>query len=199
MLTCHSGPDAADVAKAKEMCIELLESVQKNYEEFKERGPRGGGGSRNDHQGGGGGGGGYQQHDRNGSGSYGSGNGQQYGVYNQPQYASGAQSPQAMQPQGQEQQQQQMDPAQVAAWIQYYTANPQQDPYAQYGGYAAVMAQYYQDAQQQGGVMGQQAQGYAGSPTQQQVGGQNGGYGAPPGQLDGADEAPPPPPPPPGA
>ncbi|KAI5360007.1 Putative KH domain containing protein RIK/BLOM7 [Septoria linicola] len=38
------------------------------------------------------------------------------------------------------------DPAeqqkQYAAWAAYYAANPQADPYAAYGGYAAVMAQY---------------------------------------------------------
>lgn len=180
MLTLTSGPDANDVERARELCLELLENVKKSYDAFKERGPRGsGGGDR------GGGGyddnrGGYGQRDRNGGSNSYDANSQQYGYHQQP-YGGGAQSPQAAQPQGQEQAYN-MDPQQVAAWVQYYAANPDQDPYAQYGGYGAVMAQYY----------GQQA-GYASSPTQQQ----NGMMPPPPGSA--GEDVPPPPPPPPGA
>ncbi|KAK3702025.1 hypothetical protein LTR37_015139 [Vermiconidia calcicola] len=208
-----AGPNPAEVQRAKEMSLELLESVKDNYESFKERPPRpsgpdrgsfgGGGGGGGYDQRGGGGGGGYHQRDRNGSGSYGGES--QYGGgggYGQPQTpiaayggAGGAQSPtsyaaaQAQAPTDPAEQQRQMQ-----AWIQYYAANPDQDPYAQYGGYGYVMQMYAAQGatpggQQQGGYGG--AGGYAGSPQQQ-----NGGYGGAPPPPPPDDQAPPPPPPP---
>lgn len=183
------------VQEAKRQCLDLLETVKQAYDEFKERGPRGGGGDRggrgyDDHRGG------YNHRDRNGSGSYGGtnqqygGNTQQHGYnqgsYNQG-YAGGAQSPQSVQAQGQ-QQGFNMDPTQVAAWIQYYSEHPDQDPYIGYGGYGAVMAQYF------GGQQPGQQQGYAGSPTQQTATGQQNGGAIPPPPPPESDIPPPPPP-----
>lgn len=177
------------VETAKDMCLSLLDSVKEAYEAFKERGPPNRGGY------GGGDRGGYHSRggDRQNSGSYGGGSaygggnayggggdssygayGQNYGQgYGQQGYG-GAQSPTAAQaaPSG--------DPAeqmkQYEAWAAYYTANPSADPYAAYGGYAVMMAQYMQG-------YGQTSQ----TPT-------NGS--APPPPPD--DSNPPPPPPPPG-
>ncbi|KAK5163754.1 uncharacterized protein LTR77_010427 [Saxophila tyrrhenica] len=195
-----ASPDATMVEKAKEMCLQLLDSVRENYESFKQRPPRSAG---PDHRGGfdnqrsgsnGGYQGGYNQ-DRNGSGSYGgnpqqdmSGYGGSYGgtpYQQQPAYgapAGGAQSPTAPAPA--------MDSTQIAAWTAYYAQNPDEDPYKPYGGYAYIMSYYAQTGAVPAG--GQQAGGYAGSPQQQ-----NGGYNAVP-PPPGASEAPPPPPPPPG-
>lgn len=191
-----SGPDPNEVQNAKQLCVDLLESVKQSYEAFKERGPRGrdGGG-----YGGGGGGnygddsrGAYHQRERNGgSGSYGGGSGQ-YGYGQQGGNYGDAQVPQAAAAaasaplQMDAEQQRQMD-----AWIQYYAANPTQDPYAQYGGYGYVMSVYAAG----GGLPGQQAPGYAGSPTQA---GSN-GQAPPPPPPPPQDEVPPPPPPPPGS
>ncbi|KAF2479865.1 hypothetical protein BDY17DRAFT_302825 [Neohortaea acidophila] len=179
-----AGPDPNQVEVAKQQCIDLLDTVKGNYQEFKERGPRGGsgggrGGGYDDRRGGG-----YEQRERNnGSGTYG-GNGQAYN-YQQPQqaaYGGVAQSPPAaLQQPDQQAQAANMDPAVLAAWVQYYQEHPDQDPYAAYGGYAAMMAQYYQAQPQQ-----PQYPGYAGSPVQQQYPGYAGQNGA----------APPPPPPP---
>lgn len=199
-----AGPDAAEVERAKGMCISLLESVQQSYEAFKERGPRGSGSYGGDRYGGGGDRGGYQgrRQDSNG-GSYGQqdsyGGGSSYGnqsaggygggsAYgNQPQsagyggFAAGAQSPQSAQPASAMSADQQ---AQFEAWAAYYDQNPTADPYQAYGGYRAyttMMAQYYPQGYQQG---------QAGNPAQAQ-----GGYGQMPAQNGAAGGAPPPPPP----
>ncbi|KAK3620752.1 hypothetical protein LTR56_023221 [Elasticomyces elasticus] len=77
-----AGPDPAEVERAKEMCISLLDSVKESYDAFKERGPRGGGGDRfggggsgerGGYGGGGGDRGGYHGGDR--QNSYGGGSG----------------------------------------------------------------------------------------------------------------------------
>lgn len=84
-------------------------------------------------------------------------------------------------------------------WAQYYAANPEQDPYAPYGGYAQVMAQYMTGYQAYyGGQQGYQAQSPApGAP------GAAGGAAAPPppppSEPSYGYSAPPPPPPPPAA
>ncbi|KAK3627269.1 hypothetical protein LTR56_013747 [Elasticomyces elasticus] len=97
-----AGPDPAEVERAKEMCISLLDSVKESYDAFKERGPRGGGGERfggggGDRGGYGGGGGdrgGYHGGDRQnsyggGGGGSGYGGGQQQQQQQNP-YAGGA-------------------------------------------------------------------------------------------------------------
>lgn len=199
MLTHHSGPDAAEVERAKDMCIELLNTVKTAYDQFKERGPRGGGGYYGGDRGGYNGGedrGGYHQRERHPSGSYGGGSqyggSSQYGGgYNpqQPAGYGGAQSPAAAQasagqPQAAANPAEQQ--AQYQAWAAYYAANPAQDPYATYGGYGAVMAAYMQNP---GYYQQQQGQPMAGSPTA----GQN-GYGAPPPPPPEDSSVPPPPP-----
>ncbi|KAF2166984.1 hypothetical protein M409DRAFT_23028 [Zasmidium cellare ATCC 36951] len=188
-----AGPEQPMVDSAKEMCLSLLESVKESYEAFKDRGPPNRGGF------GGGDRGGYHNRggDRQNSGSYGGGSGygggsayggngdSSYGAYGQ-NYGQGygqqgygdAQSPVAAPTQT-------GDPAeqmkQYEAWAAYYAANPSADPYAAYGGYAAMMAQYMQGYTQTAG----QSQ----TPTN--------GSAPPPPPPDDAN--PPPPPPPPGA
>ncbi|KAK4957964.1 hypothetical protein LTR10_004389 [Elasticomyces elasticus] len=94
-----AGPDPAEVERAKEMCISLLDSVKESYDAFKERGPRGGGGDRfggggsgerGGYGGGGGDRGGYHGGDR--QNSYGGGSGYGGGGQQQQQnpYAGGA-------------------------------------------------------------------------------------------------------------
>jgi len=195
-----AGPEQAQVDAAEEMCTSLLDSVREAYEAYKERGPpqRGppGGGNGYNRQYSGDQGG-YGRGDRHGSGSYGGGSaydpttasnyggGSSYGgQYSQAgyagQYAGGAQSPTAAAQAAQTP----TDPAeqqkQYEAWAAYYAANPSADPYAAYGGYAAVMAQYMQ----------------AGYGQQQQPGHQAPGNGqAPPPPPPDEGNAPPPPPP----
>lgn len=181
------------------MARQLLETVRQNYEAHKERPPRSAGPDRGGFGGGYGGprdrGDGYQQHDRNGSGSYGGNSAYdpnaQYGYGAQSGYGA-AQSPTTATPAMAG-----MDPAQqqqMEAWIAYYAANPEQDPYQQYGGYAAMLQMYAQP-----GVNGQ---GMAGGATSASPQNAAGGYGAPPppppppGQDAGAPPPPPPPPPP---
>ncbi|EME44615.1 hypothetical protein DOTSEDRAFT_72164 [Dothistroma septosporum NZE10] len=209
-----AGPEQPMVDLAEEQCMSLLGSVKEAYEAFKERGPPNrSGGDRYGGHGGGGQGyggdddrrGGYRGGDRQNSGSYGgnsaygNGGGSSYGGYGggyggqQPAVVAGyggAQSPTqsaaAAQPAAAS-----TDPAeqqrQYEAWAAYYAANPSADPYAAYGGYAAVMAQYMQQgyAQQPQQGYGAPAMGQAQSPT-------NYGNGAaPPPPPD--DQAPPPP------
>ena len=185
------------------MCLDLLESVRGSYEAFKERGPRGGQGDRGGYGDDGGqrNRGYHDRGDRNGSGSYGGqgGNSQYGGSYGQQQvqtpggygYGAGsAQSPTAPQAP--------VDPAQqqreAEAWIAYWAAVPEEDPYKEWGGYANVVQMYAAQGvqmpmpgQQQGG---QFQAGYAQSPTQQ-----NGMQQAPP-PPPPDNQAPPPPPPP---
>lgn len=70
LLTCLSGPDPAEVQRAKELCEDLLGNVKEQYQRHKDNPPQRGYGG-----GGGGGGGGYGE--RQGSASH--GNGQGYG------------------------------------------------------------------------------------------------------------------------
>ncbi|WPH00936.1 Hypothetical protein R9X50_00377000 [Acrodontium crateriforme] len=185
-----AGPDPNEVQRAKAMCEELLSTVKDSYQSFKERPQRNGGGY----------GGGYgnddrgNYRDRNSGGYGGSYNGGQHnqaaGGYSAG--SGGAQSPTQASAQT-TQTAQTMDPndpaalAQYQAWAAYYAQNPSADPYAAYGGYAAMMAQYMQGAQQP-----QSQSPHPGTP-------QGGYYGAgqtvSPAQNGGA---PPPPPPPPG-
>ncbi|KXT00468.1 hypothetical protein AC578_1919 [Pseudocercospora eumusae] len=190
-----AGPEQSMVDAAEEQCLSLLESVKQSYQEFKERGPP----NRGPRDGGYGGGGGYGENrggfrnqDRQNSGSYGggsayggqpAGSGSAYGGggydssyaaqigYGTAQSPTAATAAQAQQPATDPAEQQR----QYEAWAAYYQQNPEADPYAAYGGYAAVMAQYMQ-----GGYAsyGQQSQ----TPTM---------------DPNGAAAAAPPPPPPP--
>ncbi|KAK5127376.1 hypothetical protein LTR85_006715 [Meristemomyces frigidus] len=199
-----AGPDPAEVERAKEMCIELLNSVKTSYDQFKERPPRNSGGGGYGGGGYGGGGddqqrGGYHNRDRQQSGSYGGGGSQTPGYgggssynggYNQQPATPAGYGGGAMSPQGAGIAQAQAAPPQAAmspaeqqqqyqAWAAYYAQNPQADPYAAYGGYGAVMAAYMQNPDYY---------------QQQQQAGQNGAAPPPPQDDQGA-----PPPPPPGA
>jgi len=85
-----------------------------------------------------------------------------------------------------------------AAWATYYAQNPQEDPYAAYGGWATVMAAYGMAApqaqpQQQYADYYQSQMAQAGTPTQ------NGGAPPPPPPPEDNSAPPPPPPGPPGA
>ncbi|TID13705.1 KH domain protein [Venturia nashicola] len=136
-----AGPDPAMVELAKTECIELLDSVKKQYDTFKSHGSgynRGDGGGRVDQHGGGRGPPGRPER----SDSYGGG-GYQNGGYNQQSYG-GQQSPpgHAISPV-------QAAPAgedYSAQWAAYYAQGGAADPYAAYGGYDAYVqyAAYYQ-------------------------------------------------------
>ncbi|KAH7085097.1 hypothetical protein BKA63DRAFT_10727 [Paraphoma chrysanthemicola] len=189
-----AGPRPEGVARAKELCDELLEKVKADYQAFKDRPPpsrnygerdsysngRPGYGDRGD------------RGDRDRSQSYGYGAGQ--GGYGGGYGASNdARSPVAATA---------VDPnaaavdynAQYAQWAAYYAQNPSEDPYAAYGGFAAVMAQYSQPGY--GQYYGQQAYGQTQSPAP----GAGAGAPPPPPPSDSAGYgAPPPPPPPPAA
>jgi len=73
---------------------------------------------------------------------------------------------------------------QYQAWAAYYAQNPQADPYAAYGGYAAMMAQYMQNP-----AYYQQQTAQSQSPA-----GQNGAAPPPPPPPDDGNLPPPPPP-----
>ncbi|KAH7249785.1 uncharacterized protein BKA55DRAFT_511318 [Fusarium redolens] len=172
-----TGPDPNMVAKAKELCEDLIANVKEQYEEFKSRPPRyggdryggdryggdryNGGGDRN-HSHGGSHGASHGSYSGSGYGGYGSNSG---GASNSPAPA-GVNSPTTA--------------ADYAAqYAQYYGGA---DPYAAYGGYANYVAMYQQ-------YYGAQAQAQAQAP------------GAAPGQSASpppppSEAAPPPPPPP---
>ncbi|CAD0023612.1 unnamed protein product [Aureobasidium pullulans] len=198
-----AGPDPNEVTRAKELCLDLLANVRTQYEQFKERGPRGGrgGGDRGgDDYGDRGHRGGYGDRDRNssyGGGGYGGGRdggrdggyGGGYGGYGgaaSPAAAHTGAAAAAMSPGAA------ATPDYAQAYAQYYQQNGQQDPYAAYGGYEAYTRMYWQYyQQQQGGVPG----------AEQTPSYDNGAAPPPP-----SSEAPPPPPaddqappPPPGA
>lgn len=188
----YRSPEAEKVQQAKQMCVELLESVREQYEKFKERPPRSAGprgGYHDDQQSGGG----YNRGDRNGSGSYNHNSydaNSQYGYQGgQSAYSGSAQSPTTATPAGAAASG--INQAEVDAWVAYYAANPAADPYANMGGYAYIMQMYQQQGGQTGG-----APGYAGSPQQGQMGAS--GYGAAPPPPPPPDDSVPPPPPPPG-
>lgn len=126
----YSGPDPEEVQRAKKLCVELLDNVKEQYEEFKARPPQQRGGFGGDNRGGYGGSNGYggdRQSDR--SNSYGGG----YGGYNNSQASptpAGAQmSPTTAQSTTD------AEAAYAAQYAQYYAQNG--DPYAAYGGYEA--------------------------------------------------------------
>lgn len=153
------------VKTAKELCVDLLNNVRRQYEEFKERGPQ-----RRYDQGG----------DRYNGNQRGYDNRQ--GGYGGQQSPTSAMSPTAASPgtSGQDY---------AAQYAQYYGG---QDPYAAYGGYQNYMAMYYQYYQQQQAAGGQQspppgADASAGAPPPPP------GEGPPP--PPGGDNPPPPPPP----
>ncbi|KAI7319527.1 hypothetical protein KC315_g9711 [Hortaea werneckii] len=212
-----AGPNADDVQRAKVSALELLGTVKSNYDEFKDSRSKGssGGGFQGDrynpngdaHRGGYGG---YR--DRHPSGSHGGGNAYAgtSGGYNQQPIAAGygaagAQSPTAatqtaqghaayMQNSAEEQ-------AKIQAWSQHYMQNPHEDPYAAYGGYAAVMASYMSNPGYYAQMASQQPQ-QPQTPHQGMMsnspgmGMQNGGgYGAPPPPPSEDQGGVPPPPP----
>ncbi|GIZ44236.1 hypothetical protein CKM354_000744000 [Cercospora kikuchii] len=211
-----AGPEQAMVDSAEEMCKSLLDSVRQQYQEFKERPARGPGGGRGGYGGDDRGGYHGRGGDRQNSGSYGGGSaygngggsayGGAYGATGQPdpyaqanpydQYAQAAaqgygsaQSPTAAQqgaaaaaPTDPAEQQKQYE-----AWAAYYAANPQADPYAAYGGYAAVMAQYMQPG---AAAAAAQYQGY-GQPSQTPVDYSNGVPPPPPQDGQQATSGPP--------
>lgn len=174
-----AGPDPNEVQRAKELCLDLLENVKGQYEEFKSRPPP---------QRGYGGGTGYlgdrgygDRQER--TNAYGSGYGG-YGNLATPNTSGGAMSP-GTAPGAAPSTAAADYSAQVA---QYYASQGQADPYAAYGGYAAY-AQYYQQyvaaaqaAQQQQGAPG--APGSAPPPPPSEAPpappGGNGTYGAVP-------------------
>lgn len=172
-LTLFSGPDAAMVAKAKELCEDLLENVKTQYEEFKSRPPRPHYGSQGGHGGGfsGGRGGGdsYQGYNRDSHHSNSSSNNHSYSNSPAPGAPSSASPvPAATAPTA--------ATDYAAQYAQYYgsQAAAGADPYAAYGGYQAYMAMYQQYYAQQLAAGGQ--------------------AGAAPG-APGASASPPPPPP----
>ncbi|EPE07783.1 kh domain-containing protein [Ophiostoma piceae UAMH 11346] len=141
-----TGPDAAMVDKAKELCEDLLENVKEQYESFKNRPPR----SYGDRQGNNGGHyGGYNEgpHNGTGPGSVGTPGTPTSATAGTPTAASAADY--------------------SAQYAQYYGTA---DPYAAYGGYAAYVQyyqQYYaaaQQAQQQQGTPAPPGVGSSGSP-----------------------------------
>jgi len=161
-----AGPRPEGVEKAKELCTELLEKVKADYQAFKERPPPNRYGDRDSYGGGRGYGDRGERGDRGdrgdrdrsqsygygGGGSYGGGYGAPNGAADIPATPVGATDPNA----------QAADyNAQYAQWAVYYAANPAEDPYAAYGGFAAVMAQY-----SQGGYGQYYGQGYTAGQTQ---------------------------------
>ena len=191
LLTDFSGPRPEGVAQAKQLCEELLEKVKSDYHAYKERPPPNRYGDRDGY---GGGRPGYgDRGDRDRSQSYGYGGGNSYGGgYGAPNGAAdipatpvGATDPNA----------QAADyNAQYAQWAVYYAANPAEDPYAAYGGFAAVMAQY-----SQGGYGQYYGQGYTAGQTQSPAPGVGAAAPPPPPPTEPTGYGAPPPPPPPAA
>lgn len=108
------------VEKGKELCEDLVANVKEQYEEFKNRPPRddrgGYGGDRRDRS--------YDGGDSYRGGGYGrdSNNGSYGGDASRGADASASNA----------------SAAELSAqYAQYYQANPEADPYAAYGGYAA--------------------------------------------------------------
>jgi hypothetical protein len=198
-----AGPRPEGVARAKELCDELLDKVKADYQAYKDRPPP----SRNygDREGGYG----------NGRPSYGdrgdrSERSQSYGGYGGGQSAYGghgaygasndARSPSVATPADQNAQAVDYN-TQYAQWAAYYAQNPAEDPYAAYGGFAAVMAQY-QQAGATGATAATGAAGYgsyygqAYGQTQSPAPGAGAGVPPPPPSDNTGYGAPPPPPPP---
>ncbi|KAL7923015.1 hypothetical protein ACQKWADRAFT_290976 [Trichoderma austrokoningii] len=166
-----TGPDPNMVAKAKELCEDLITNVKEQYEEFKARPPRynndrGGYGDHHHHRG---------SHDRSHGGggshhnSYNS-----YNRFNSDAGASNSPAPAASS--------QQSTADYAAQYAQYYNGA---DPYAAYGGYANYVALYQQYYGGQTQAPGQSS--HAAAPGQS---------ASPPPPPPPAEAAPPPPPPP---
>ncbi|KAF1849959.1 uncharacterized protein K460DRAFT_422243 [Cucurbitaria berberidis CBS 394.84] len=189
-----AGPRPEGVAQAKHLCEELLEKVKTDYQAFKDRPPPNRYGDRDGHSNGRPGYGdrgdrGDRGGDRDRSQSYGYGGGGGHGGHgghNGHAAQDPVMSPIAATP---------TDPNAQATdynahlqWAAYYQANPESDPYAAYGGYAAVMAQYSQGYGQYYG------QAYS---TQSPAPGAGGAAPPPPSEPapPGYGAAPPPPPP----
>ncbi|KAG7434841.1 Uncharacterized protein Forpi1262_v004368 [Fusarium oxysporum f. sp. raphani] len=175
-----TGPDPNMVAKAKELCEDLIANVKEQYEEFKSRPPRYGGDRYGGDRYGGDryNGGGDRNHSHGGShgASHGSYGGSGYGGYgSNPGGASNSPAPAGVNSP--------TNAADYAAqYAQYYGGA---DPYAAYGGYANYVAMYQQ-------YYGAQAQAQApGAP------GATPGQSASPPPPPPSEAAPPPPPPPP--
>jgi hypothetical protein len=195
-----AGPRPEGVAKAKELCEGLLEKVKADYQAFKDRPPQhrferdsyssgrpgyGDGGDRGDR--------GHRDRDRSQSYGYGGG----YGGHSNHDTPQPSNSPYPMGGAAV------ADPAaasttsadwtaQYNQWAAYYAANPEQDPYIAYGGYAAYMTAYMQQ-QYYGAAAGTAASpppGTAAAPPPPPP---------PPSEPAPPSAAPPPPPPPPGA
>lgn len=121
-----SGREQEMVDKGKELCEDLIDNVKQQYEEFKNRPPRGYGG------GGGGGGhrGGYGDHGPpRGGDSYTPYGGSSYRNEGRPASPRATASASATPPAT-------GTPDYAAQYAQYYGG---QDPYAAYGGYAAYV------------------------------------------------------------
>lgn len=118
------------VKKAKELCVDLLENVRRQYEEFKDRGP--------------------QRRFNQGDDRY---NGNQRGYDNRQGGYGGQQNAPVMSPTDGAAPGTPSQQDYAAQYAQYYG----QDPYAAYGGYQNYMAMYYQYYQQQQGAAGQQS------------------------------------------
>ncbi|KAF2720837.1 hypothetical protein K431DRAFT_88126 [Polychaeton citri CBS 116435] len=199
-----AGPDPKEVARAKEMCLSLLGSVKEAYEAFKQRrnedrgsyGRGSYGGQQEDRGGYGGGGPPHRSHSGSHGGNGNAGSSDYYGNNGYGGYGGGAASSTAQASSAAVSNsvaaQFGYTPEQLTYYASFYANNPQSDPYAQYGGFAAVLAYY----QSNPGVAAAAAAGQAGSPSAQQNG-NSAGYGAPPPPPpeDGSSSAPPPPPP----
>ena len=186
LLTHHqSGPNPNEVQRAKELCIDLLDNVRREYEAHKANPPP-------QRSYGGGGGGGYQ-------GGYGGGGHQDrqnsYGNHNSGGYGSGygVQSPTTPAPPGTSNRDaSNTTPGAPPGGLDDYATQLNQY-YAQYGGYQNYLA-YYQYYQQQAALQQQQQAGGGMTPTGG-MGSPAPPPGAPPGDAAGAAQPPPPPPP----
>ena len=194
-----ASPDAEQVDRAKKLCEDLLDSVRKNYEHFKENPPPQRMESYTDGYGadanrGGYGGGGYGRDRRHDSYSNNNSN-NNYSGYNQNHNHYEAATPTTPAPGTAE------TPTAAQSyqdqWAAYYAQNPEADPYAAYGGYQAYMQYYYSSYYQQQG----QAQPGEGAPPPPADGSgappppaNHGGYGGyDPNQNNGYNAVPPPP------
>ncbi|EUC31488.1 hypothetical protein COCCADRAFT_6629 [Bipolaris zeicola 26-R-13] len=179
-----AGPRPEGVAQAKQLCEELLDKVKTDYHAFKDRPASARFGDRDGYSGGRPGYGDRgDRGDRGRSESYGYGGAGGYGGYGGHGGQGGHNgygaleshmSPAAATPTA-DANNQAFDANAAQAWIAYYQQNPDQDPYAQYGGYQAYLTM--------------QQQQYAAYYAQA-------GYGQTQSPAPGAGAAAPPPPPP---
>ncbi|KAH7389412.1 hypothetical protein DE146DRAFT_162598 [Phaeosphaeria sp. MPI-PUGE-AT-0046c] len=197
-----AGPRPEGVARAKELCNELLEKVKADYQAYKDRPPPSRNyGDRDGHSNGrppyGERGDRGDRGDRDRSQSYGYGGGQ--GGYGAQGYGSSHDATPSYAATGDQNTQAVDQNAQYAQWAAYYAQNPAEDPYAAYGGFAAMMAQYSQAGAATGATAGATAgygqyYGQAYGQTQSPAPGA-GSVPPPPSDQSGYGAAPPPPPP----